>query len=166
MWWGSEYYEYFMSWVEMFEIEYVEKNKSNPPWYYYIIFVFQTLMFGVSYVVCLVDLELQKRYKGPDSVTAISSELLLLTYEWQQQAYKLHLPISRLRTVEFVNAEAGDGGDVSKQIQQFLGPLENWHGVRYTPASFGHESLTLTKMSSSTFEVSSKTFGAQETLVL
>ena len=164
--WLCNVWETYISILTMYVIEYTEKNKRDPEWYHYFVFVLQVIMYCISYLICLVTLELKSVEKGSEAMKVINNRLLVLTYAWNGKEYKIHVPIDKMNTSEFVKAEIGGGADgsivvdVSKEIRPFMGPLEDWHGLAYTPASFGYSAVTITKMNSESFEVTSKTYGA------
>ena len=166
--WLCNVWETYISILTMYVIEYTEKNKRDPEWYHYFVFVLQVIMYCISYLICLVTLELKSVEKGSEAMKVINNRLLVLTYAWNGKEYKIHVPIDKMNTSEFVKAEIGGGADgsivvdVSKEIRPFMGPLEDWHGLVYTPASFGYSAVTITTMNSESFEVTAKTFKRDE----
>lgn len=166
--WLCNVWETYISILTMYVVEYTEKNKRDPEWYHYFVFVLQVIVYCSSYLICLVTLKLKSAEKGSEAVKVINNRLLVLTYAWNGKEYKIQIPVDKMNTSEFVKAEIGGGGDgsivvdVSKEIKPFMGPLEDWHGLVYTPASFGYSAVTITTMNSESFEVTAKTFKRDE----
>jgi hypothetical protein len=165
--WLCNVWETYMSILTMYVVEYTEQNKRDPEWYHYFVFLSQVIVYCLSYLIFLVTLKFKSSSKeGSDSVKVLNNRLLVLTYEWNGKEYKIQIPIDKMNASEFVKAEIGGGADgsivvdVSKEIRPFMGPLEDWHGLAYTPASFGYSAVTITKMNSDSFEVTSKTYGS------
>ena len=148
--------------------EFVMNHSRIPEWYWYIYFVLHSVFYLFKCISTIFDDAMKQRYRDKTlnkSIVVKSPELLELTYEWKQINYKILIPVSRMKTNEFIKAENESDVDVTKEIEAYLGPMEDWHNAKYTPLSLGFKTLKITKMDNSSYEVTQKTFDTNDQLI-
>ena len=148
--------------------EFVMNHDRVPEWYWYFYFVLHSVFYLFKCINTIFDDYMKQRYRDKTLIKTIvvkSPELLELTYEWKQINYKMLLSVSRMKTNEFIKAENELEVDVTKELEAYLGPMEDWHGAKYTPLSLGYKTLKITKMNNSSFEVAQKTFDTNDQLI-
>lgn len=79
-----------------------------------------------------------------------------LTYVIEGKIYKMIVTVSRgpSPVLQIINDK---NDDVTSQIVPYLGPNYNWHNTKFTPESFGFETLTFELSDGTEYTTPSKT---------
>lgn len=85
--------------------------------------------------------KVRKWMKVEDNVKLIDRNRLEISYKFRDAEYRIRSRVRR-GPAPVIRLMANDT-DVTEDVLPYIGPGDDFHGISYTPADFGYESMTL-----------------------
>ena len=159
------------------EEQYKSTHGCLPSWY-----MIPTVFARGAWFALSVAYQVGKSKVKTDSiykqvVTPLDKHTAKITYEWNGKMYHIIQLVKSHHQVRFLSAEGvrhhvgtvvsvteDKMEDVSEEIQQYLGPSEDWHEVELTPSKIGFKVIKITKLDPDTFDDETKTYETNDRL--